>query len=494
MKPKPRHPRLVIAGLKGGSGKTTLSIGLIAAWRKKGLNIVPYKKGPDYIDAGWLSSAAGCSCYNLDPFLIGGEKILSSFRDHFGDADCAVIEGNRGLYDGMDDAGAYSTAELSKLLESPLILIMDCTKVTRTSAAMVLGMQKFDRKVEIRGVVLNRIAGSRHEKVVKESVERYCGIPVLGSIPKLKEDLFAERHMGLVPFHEHPEVERAISYAAEIAEKYLDLDGIWKIAQEARKLGMRHEVTGQKAGDKRQKVGDKGLRKNARSEKGGTLSPVVTIGVVRDSAFQFYYPENFEELEKRGAKLLEVSALAGKALPDIDALYIGGGFPETNAIALAKNNAFRQSLKKAVEKGLPVYAECGGLMYLGKALLLEKRTYPMAGIFPLTFRLEGKPQAHGYTVVEVSRKNPFYKKGTVLRGHEFHYSKASDLGDKGIPGFSFKMKRGQGITDKKDGICYKNVLATYTHLHAYGSPEWADGLFRRAFLYKKEKSEIADKG
>lgn len=502
MKTKSRYPRLMVAGLKGGSGKTTLSIGLIAAWRKRGLNIVPYKKGPDYIDAGWLSSAAGCPCYNLDPFLIGREKILSSFRDHFGDGDCAIIEGNRGLYDGMDDTGTYSTAELSKLLRSPLILIMDCTKVTRTSAAMVLGMQKFDSKVDIRGVVINRIAGSRHEKVVRESIERYCGIPVLGSIPKFNRDFFAERHMGLVPFHEHPEVERAISYAAEIAEKYLDLDRIWKIADGAKDPGMRPKAigNGQKATEERQKVCDKEQRRDAGHKEEGTRlplaarrSPVVTIGIIRDSAFQFYYPENFEELEKRGAELVEVSALTARALPDIDALYIGGGFPETHAIALARNTDFRQSLKKAVEKGLPVYAECGGLMYLGKALHVEKRGYPMAGIFPLTFRLEQTPQAHGYTIVEVDRKNPFYKKGTVLKGHEFHYSKVSDLGDRGSLSFSFKMKRGLGITDKKDGLCYKNVLATYTHFHAYGSPEWADGLIKRAFLYRKEKSEVAGK-
>jgi cobyrinic acid a,c-diamide synthase len=280
--------------------------------------------------------------------------------------------------------------------------------------------------------------------------------------------------MGLVPFHEHPEVERAISYAAEIAEKYLDLDGIWKIADGAKDPGVRAKVTG-----------------NGR--KAGEERKVVTVGIIRDSAFQFYYPENFEELEKRGAKLVEVSALTARALPDIDALYIGGGFPETHAIALAKNTAFRRSLKKAVEKGLPVYAECGGLMYLGKALHLGKRVHPMAGIFPLAFRLEQTPQAHGYTIVEVARKNPFYKKGTVLKGHEFHYSKVSDLGDRGSLDFSFKMKRGLGITDKKDGLCYKNVLATYTHFHAYGSPEWADGLIKRAFLCRKEKTEVAGK-
>ncbi|MEK6582258.1 MAG: AAA family ATPase, partial [Nitrospirota bacterium] len=231
-----RYPRLIIAGMKGGSGKTLLSLGLIAAWRKKGFKIIPYKKGPDYIDAGWLSSAAKHLCYNLDPFLIGREKILSSFKGHFRDSDCAVIEGNRGLYDGMDAAGTYSTAELAKILKSPVILIMDCTKVTRTAGAMVLGMQKFDRKADIKGVVLNQIAGSRHEKVIREAIERYCHIPVLGAIPKLKKDFLSERHMGLTPFQEHPEVKKAVSYAAEIAGKYLDLNKIWKIAKEAEPL------------------------------------------------------------------------------------------------------------------------------------------------------------------------------------------------------------------------------------------------------------------
>jgi cobyrinic acid a,c-diamide synthase len=485
LKSKSVYPRLVVAGLRGGSGKTTLSVGLISSWRKKGLDVVPYKKGPDYIDAGWLSSAAGRPCYNLDPFLIGKERVLSSFSRHYEDAKYAVIEGNRGLYDGMDEAGTYSTAELAKILRSPVILIMDCTKVTRTSAAMVLGMQRFDRRVDIRGVVLNRIAGSRHEKVVKGSIEKYCGIPVLGAIPRFQEDFFTERHMGLLPFQEHPDVERAIVCAAEIAEKYLDSDGIRKIAEAAGNL----EGERRRQGERRRLSTERRNLTDSSSIAPCPL-PIVTIGIVRDSAFQFYYPENFEALEKGGARLLEVSALKGKELPDLDALYIGGGFPETHAIALARNAAFRKSLRRAVERGLPVYAECGGLMYLGKSLSLGGKAYPMTGIFPLTFSLESKPQAHGYTIVEVARKNPFYRKGTVLKGHEFHYSRvtrASGQADPGTVVFSFNMKRGQGIANGRDGLCYKNVLATYTHVHAYGSPGWADGLIRRALLYRKKK-------
>jgi cobyrinic acid a,c-diamide synthase len=486
---KTSYPRLVIAGLRGGSGKTTVSLGLITAWRRKGLDVAAYKKGPDYIDAGWLSSAAGRPCYNLDPFLIGREKLITSFREHFGGADCAVIEGNRGLYDGMDSAGTYSTAELAKTLKAPVLLILDCTKTTRTAAAMVLGMKKFDRRVKICGVVLNRIAGTRHEKIVRESIETYCGVPVFGAIPKLRSDFLSERHMGLTPFQEHPEVEKAFSFAADIALKYIDLAGIREVAEGAGGSGGGRAMIRGTKGEKGES--DKGPMSLLHAR---LPSPDVTIGIIRDSAFQFYYPENFEELEKRGARLIELSALTERKLPEIDALYIGGGFPETHAVVLARNTSFRRSVREAVEKGLPVYAECGGLMYLGSALRIDNRTYPMAGIFPVVFGLEKKPQAHGYTVVEIRRRNPFYARGIVLKGHEFHYSRVIDYRHKTGVTFAFEMKRGQGLIEGRDGICYKNVLATYTHLHAYGAPQWADGLLQRAGRYKEERSRNDKKG
>ncbi len=454
--------------MKGGAGKTTVSLGIIAAWTRQGSSIVPFKKGPDYIDAGWLSSAAGQPCYNLDPFLIPKELILSSFWGHYGDADCAVIEGNRGLFDGMDAIGSCSTAELAKTLKAPVILVLDCTKTTRTAAAVLLGMKIFDSGVAIEGVVLNQIAGRRHEQVIREAIAKYCNIPVVGAIPKLRGGQLSERHMGLTPFQEHPGVSAAITMASEIAGKYLDLDAIWGIAQKSGRRGLRPGI-GQRA-------------INPRVSRLG-----VRIGIIRDSAFQFYYPENFEELERRGAELIEVSALTAKGLPEIDALYIGGGFPETHAIALAKNRSFRTSLRKAIEGGLPVYAECGGLMYLGDSLVLDGNKYPMAGIFPLSFSLEKRPQAHGYTVVTVDSANPFYKKGAVLRGHEFHYSKVISLPGKAGPRFAFAMNRGEGIMGRKDGICYKNVLATYTHMHALGAPEWADGMIRQASKQKRGK-------
>lgn len=475
-------PRLVIAGMKGGSGKTTVALGLIGAWRRRGLSVVPFKKGPDYIDAGWLSSAAGRPCFNLDPFLVSRENILFSFHRRSLHGDCALIEGNRGLYDGMDAEGTFSTAELSKMLHAPVILVMDCTKVTRTAGAMVMGIQRFDRAVRLGGVVLNQVAGARHEKILREVIERYCRVPAVGAIPRFSNEFLAERHMGLTPFQEHPEVDEVIAKATEIADKYLDVEATLRIAAKARPLPAVVSA------------GEDALGEEPPSPPlcCGTDEPVggegkVRIGIIRDSAFQFYYPENFEELERRGACLVGISAVTEKRLPPVDALYIGGGFPETNAIALARNRSFRTSLRRAAEDGLPVYAECGGLMYLGTSIVFGGERFPMAGVFPLSFCLEEKPQAHGYSVVEVKERNPFYGMGTVLRGHEFHYSRVLNFRQREGVRFAFRMRRGAGISEGRDGISYKNVLATYTHVHALGTPEWADGLVRRARSYKRER-------
>jgi len=473
-----KYPRLVVAGVRGGSGKTMLSLGIIAALRnRKGLSVVPFKKGPDYIDAGWMSVAAGNPCYNLDPFLIKKEKIMDSFLSHF-TGDIAIIEGNRGLYDGMDVEGSYSTAELAKLLKAPVVLIIDCTKMTRTAAAIVLGCLNMDKEVGIKGVVLNQLSGSRHESVIRASVERYCALPVVGAIPRLPSGDLPERHMGLTPYQEHEDIGRAIEQATDMAMKYLDMDRILDIAKTADPLEKDQVQLEQ------QKSPTEGELKSPTVVEAEGIEKTVRIGIIRDSAFQFYYPENLEELERNGAEIVEINAMEEDGLPDLDALYIGGGFPETNAIRLAENTSFRHSVHKAVEKGLPVYAECGGLMFLGDAIVLESGSYPMVGIFPLNFEMKKKPQAHGYTVVEVERQNPFYPVGTILHGHEFHYSAVIGMSDKKGVYTALKVKRGNGIKDKTDGICYKNVFAAYTHVHALGVEEWAIGLIKKAREFK----------
>jgi len=468
------YPRLVIAGPRGGIGKTTLSLGIISALRyKKNLRVVPFKKGPDFIDAGWMSVAANNPCYNLDSFLISKERVLGSFLSHF-NGDIAVIEGNRGLYDGMDVDGSYSTAEIAKLLNAPVLLIVDCTKMTRTTAALVQGCINFDKDVKIKGIVINQIAGSRHESVVRESIERYCSLPVLGAIPRLNSRDMPERHMGLTPYQEHPDIKNAISFAEGIAEKYIDIDKIFDIAKDAEPLNDSNA-----------------LGKMCNDSKNGHASLVahhqVKIGIIRDSAFQFYYPENIEELQKNGAEIVDINALEDTSLPEIDALYIGGGFPETNAIRLAENKKFRESVRSAAEDGLPIYAECGGLMFLGDSIIVEDKRYPMVGVFPIVFHMNKKPQAHGYTVVEVGKDNPFYPVGTVLYGHEFHYSAAVETKENADISAAFKMKRGHGIRNKMDGVFYKNVFGTYTHIHALGAKEWVIGMIKKAKEYRTKR-------
>ena len=460
------HPRIIIAALKGGSGKTILSLGLAAAWQEMGLRVAPFKKGPDFIDAGWLSLAAGAPCYNLDPFLMNESQILTSFVGHSDQGETALIEGNRGLFDGLDIDGCCSTAELAKLLKTPVLIILDVTMTTRTVAALVRGCQVFDPELNITGVILNRVAGSRQKNLITEAVWKYCHIPVVGSVPKLKDNPFPERHMGLVPHQESNEAQMAISWAKKIVLDNLQLKKIQEMANQAPSL--EHPGT---------------IGSAATPQRVETSHP--RIGFIRDAALWFYYPENLSELEKRGAILVELNAITGNTLPNLDALYIGGGFPETMAQPLADNATFRDTLKQEIEKGLPVYAECGGLIYLGEEIRLSDRHYPMVGALPLDFVFHKKPQGHGYTILETCEQNPYYSVGKILRGHEFHYSRAVLTASKKPVQYAFKVQRGHGIHDGKEGICRKNVLGTYTHVHAAGESGWAKGLIKAALEYKK---------
>jgi cobyrinic acid a,c-diamide synthase len=472
--------RLLIAAMRGGAGKTVISVGLASAWKQKlGLRIVAFKKGPDYIDAGWLSAASGRSCYNLDPFLMSPEQIVDSFVMRSANADGSLIEGNRGIFDGVDAGGSYSTAALAKLLGSPVVLIVDATKVTRTAAAMVLGCQRLDPEVNIAGVILNQVAGRRHELVLRESIEQCCGVPVLGVVPRQARNFFPERHLGLVPPEEAEDASKALSAIAFKMCEHLDLEALWKLAASAPPL----------------------IRGEHYGKHGGTvdLEPCsmhgVRIGVIRDSAFQFYYPENLEALEDKGASLVRISSLENAPLPDVDALYIGGGFPETHLDKLAANDVFRDSVRSAVEAGLPVYAECGGLMFLCRGIRNRERLYPMVGVFPFEIVLGTKPQGHGYTVMECVGPNPFFPKGTALRGHEFHYSRIVERLDPSAYPFVFRLKKGHGIVAGWDGLCYKNVLASYSHLHAAGNETWACALVRAAGFHNRLKTTIsADSG
>lgn len=463
-------PRLVFAALRGGAGKTTISVAVVVALQKRGITVVPFKKGPDYIDAAWLALAASKPCYNLDAFLMGREQVVRSFSRRFKEGSLALIEGNRGLYDGVNSAGAYSTAELAKLVKAPVVLILDCDKVTRTVAAMVLGCQHLDPEVDIRGVILNRVGGNRHAAIARKSVEEICKLPVLGVLPRLTEvDFpFPERHLGLIPPQEHDRAGKILNRAGDIAEKHLDLEHLIRIARSAPHWKVE------------------GLQRTDSLEE--AVCKPVTIGVIRDTAFQFYYHENIEALAEGGARIIEISAIEDSKLPAVDALYIGGGFPETQAGLLAENKAFRQSLRGAVENGLPVYAECGGFIYLGEFLTVGDIHYPMVGALPVTFGMEKRPQGHGYTILEVGKDNPFFPVGTILNGHEFHYCRILSCGA-GVDRMAFRVKRGTGMDGSHDGLMENNVLAGFTHLHALGTPLWAPALIGAARRYKEGQDD-----
>ena len=452
-------PRLIISAQKGGAGKTLFALGLVAALRKSGEKVIPFKKGPDYIDAGWLSFAAQHPCYNLDPFFMSSEVIKASFLRHAASDAIAVIEGNRGLLDGVDSQGSCSTAQLARILKVPVILVLDCTKVTRTLAAFVKGCQVLEEDLFFGGVILNQIVRARHERIITQSIEEHTGLKVLGIMPRLRKFRLPMRHLGLLPWQEHGEGQKIIDRLAQVVQENVDLDKVKELAYQTVPL-------------------------YGEPLKWPEKIASVRIGVFRDKAFQFYYPENLAALEALGVELIFLDAMNDRTLPaDIHALYIGGGFPETQAEELAANESLRRDLREALKAGLPLYAECGGLMFLGRCIKWQGKSYEMVGILPVDFEVREKPQGHGYVRAIVSNPNPFYPLGTELLGHEFHYSCPVNVKEDEIS-LALTLEKGHGFQQKLDGVVYRNIFGAYTHIHVLGQPLWAKGIFEAALRWK----------
>jgi cobyrinic acid a,c-diamide synthase len=464
----------VVAGTGGDSGKTLVALGLLLAWREAGLAPAAFKKGPDYIDAAWLSWAAGSPCRNLDTYLQPRQQVLRSFLRHAAER-INLVEGNRGLYDGLDVLGTHSTATLARLLSAPVVLVVPAVKVTRTVAAVVLGCKALDPQVEIAGVVLNRVAGARHEALVRRAVEESAGVPVVGALPRMRQNPLPDRHLGLVTPEEHAGPSGVAGPLRRHVEQHLDLARLLEIARGAGPLEGGADDAQPKA----------------------AAPPDVRVGYFCDSAFTFYYPDNLEALQAAGAELVQVDSMRDAALPDgLDALYLGGGFPETHAARLADNAALMAAVRDAAEAGLPIYAECGGLIYLCRSLICGGQRYPMAGVLPLDLELFDRPRGHGYVELLVDGENPFFERGTLLRGHEFHYTTVADP-DPDVA-TAFVVRRGSGSFEKRhekrDGIVYKNVLAGYTHLHAVGTPGWASEMVRNAARFRADVGRGGDNG
>jgi cobyrinic acid a,c-diamide synthase len=458
-------PRMVIAGLSGDSGKTIATLSLLVALRRKNLKVSAFKKGPDYIDPAWLSWGCGSPCRNLDTYMVSEDEVAGIFVKSSRQSDISIIEGNRGIHDGKDEEGKHSTAELARLLRAPVVLVVDCTKTTRTIAAMVKGCIDFDPGVRIAGVILNKLAGERHKNVISNSIEKYCGVPILGAIPKLDGEAgpIPGRHLGLVTPAEFESQDMLESRLYKIAENYLSIDEIIKKANNADKFDT--------------------LKTEARIK----TKPHVKVGYFKDSVFTFYYPENLESLEESGVELIPISSLSDPSLPDIDGLYIGGGFPETHAERLSENRSLMDSVRSASENSMPIYAECGGLIYLCKSLKWNNRTHIMAGLFDIDLEMSERPAGHGYVEAVVDNNNPFFETGATIKGHEFHYSRPNSKFEN-YP-TCLDIKRGIGIGKGRDGVLYRNCFAAYTHIHAKGVPEWAVSFIGIARTYKNAKKK-----
>lgn len=458
-------PRIVLAAPHGRSGKTTVTLGLISALVKRGLKVQPFKKGPDFIDPSWLTLAAGRPCRNLDLYFVNPAELKRSFVNGCWGADLAVVEGAMGLFDGLDLNGSGSTAEIALALRAPVLLVLDTTRMTRSAAALVQGFQQFDPRLKLAGVILNRVARPRHEEMLRQAIERYTGLPVVGALPKDRAYVIPDRHLGLIPAGENEELHRALEATRAAVEATVDIERILEIARQAAPLDYEFPPV------------------EASSNK------IVRLGIIQDRVFHFYYPENLEALARAGAKLVFIDSLRDSSLPPIDGLYIGGGFPEVFAAELEANFSLRRALYRAAEGGLPIYAECGGLMYLARRLYCGGRWYEMVGALPLEVQMEEKPQGHGYTFLEARPDNPFFASGTKIRGHEFHHSRVVNLEREKVS-FAYRVVRGMGVDGHHDGILYRQILASYNHLYAPAHPEWAWNFVARMAGGKEKRRRL----
>ncbi len=451
---------LYIAAAHKSSGKTTVSLGLCAALRSAGFTVQAFKKGPDYIDPIWLGLATGRDCFNLDFNTMNEQQLRHTAAARAWGADVALIEGNKGLFDGVDTHGGDSNAALAQLLRAPVILVIDTRGMTRGIAPLVLGYQAFDKAVQIAAVVLNQVGGARHEAKLRAALKEYTDLPVVGVIHQNAQVAIEERHLGLVPGNEVQCAQAKIDQICNAVGAGVDLNSIIQIAMRAPPLP----------------TADTRLVAPATSD--------VRIGIPRDAAFGFYYADDLEKIQRAGAELVFFDSLRDRALPRVHGLFIGGGFPETQMQALQNNDALRADVFGFIERGGPVYAECGGLMYLARNLTWRGHTCEMVGALPLDIVMQDRPVGKGYVVLTETGRSPW---GSIVSGsarripaHEFHYSRIENI-DPSMK-FAYRVERGHGIDGEYDGLIHKNVVANYAHLRSMDPVCWVEkflGFVRR---------------
>ena len=457
--------RLLISAAHKSSGKTTLSIGLCAALRQRGLAVQAFKKGPDFIDPMWLSLATGRDCHNLDFFLMGREEILRTFSSRSQDADISLIEANKGLYDGLSLDGSNSNAALANLLKAPVVLVIDARGMTRGIAPLILGYQAFDKDIHIAGVILNQLGGSRHEAKLRAVIEHYTDIPVLGAVHHDKRLTIVERHLGLIPSNEATEARAKIDAIASVVSGSVDLNRLLAIASEVPELALPAPSPSFPL-----------PRGGEGGEPSALRATTIRLGIARDAAFAFYYPGDLEALRAAGAELVPINTLHDRELPKVDALLIGGGFPEVFMEQLEANVSLRRHIRRAIEAGMPAYAECGGLMYLARSLTWRGKRCEMAGVIPGDVVMHDRPRGRGYVVLRDSGRGLWPATGSgqspsEIHAHEFHYSSLENLSPDTV--YAYDVLRGTGIDGKHDGIVYKNLFACYAHLRDLENNHWA---------------------
>lgn len=455
-------PRVVIAGTNSGVGKTTLVTGLLAAFKKRGLKVQSYKVGPDYIDPGYHYLASGQRAHNLDSWLMPLDKLSELFVNTAAGNDLVIIEGVMGLYDGGKN-GISSTAVIAKLLDAPVLLVVDAKAMGESVAALALGYKVYDPEVRVAGVIANRLGSASHAQIVTTALEKQQ-FPVLGRVLRNETLKMPERHLGLTPVEEQEDFA-LIERIAEQIERDVDMEQVLRIARQT----------------------------SPRSCPESPLSFVasrIKIGVAKDEAFSFYYPESLAVLEQLGAELIPFSPLKDRALPEVDGLIFGGGFPEMFAARLEANLAMRQAIRRAAGVNMPVYAECGGLMYLTQSLVdFSGKEYQMAGVIPAKCTMQHKLQTVGYVQAKALNDNLLCARGAGLRGHEFHFSQMTPLvAEEEFP-WAFTFTKNRTGTAHHGGYAQGNVLASYLHLHFAGCPEAAVRFVEKCTAFKAQNGK-----
>jgi len=441
--------RLFVSAISKSCGKTTLSLGLAAAFAERGLSVQPFKKGPDYIDPMWHARATGRTCLNLDFNTQTPDEIVSLCACASRDADLALVEGNKGLHDGVDTLGKDSSAALAKLLGAPVALVVDASGMARGVAPLLIGYQNFDPDVSIAGVILNKVGGARQESKLRQAIEAYTNLKIVGVVGRDRDLAVDERHLGLTTPSEVFDAAPFIARTKDAVRAGVDLDVLAKAASGAQTLWAPQRPRAHRA-------------------------PDVTIAVARDAAFGFYYADDLEAFSQAGAKLVFFDALRDARLPVCDGLFIGGGFPETQAAALSANVGLREDVRAALAGGLPCYAECGGMMYLSRSITFAGQTHEMVRALPADAVMGPRPQGKGLMRVEPTQNFPWpgILSGQSVAAHEFHYARMENV-DPGLA-YAWKVRRGHGLDGFNDGMIVGNTLAGFAHLRDTSRLHWAE--------------------